>query len=69
MNVNKEIVKANRNDFRLHVSLVMRDNVSEADARIIAYSEGKAGLHTRLNPKGDKNETSGRPDTVPANRG
>jgi len=49
LNVNKTIVKANRNDFRLHVSLIMRDNVSEADARIIAYSEGKAGLTKRLN--------------------
>lgn len=48
----KARVKAAKNDFNLHVALIMRGEASKPDAAILAYSEGKAGLNARLNPAG-----------------
>lgn len=48
----KKRVKETRNDFNLHTALIMRDGIGKTDAVVLAYSEGKAGLSARLNPKG-----------------
>lgn len=44
----KKRVKDTRNDFTLHVALIMRDGLSKPDATILAYAEGKAGMNIRL---------------------
>lgn len=49
---NKARVKAAKNDFNLHLALIMREGTSKPDAAVLAYSEGKAGLSARLNPAG-----------------
>lgn len=50
----KPTIKAHKNNFALHVALIMRDNISKPDALILAYAEGASGLNTRLGsqPKG-----------------
>lgn len=49
----KALVKKAKNDFTLHVALIMRGGSSKPDATILAYHEGKAGLSARLNPAGN----------------
>lgn len=60
----KATVKAVRNDFELHVRLVMKnESVSKSEAQALAYHEGRQGLNTRLNPsvqtKENKNDPRG----------
>lgn len=47
----KRLTKA-KNNHTLHVALIMRDEVSKADALVVAYSEGQSGLNARLNVTG-----------------